>query len=143
VLGALRRSERDLTWPTLIPPSTSAGRRFHPLVVSALRSLGDQGQLRKLRVSAARPQSGWQISYNGACGYASSIDSLSVPNAHQTLRARREEYAEQALCLLEQTLVRPGIHQLPAEWVRADAALSSIALTRRFKRFVGQLRPGD
>ena len=143
VLGALRRSERDLTWPTLVPPSTSAGRRFHPLVVSALRSLGDAGQLGKLRDSADRPQSGWQISYNGACGYASSIDSLSVPNADKTLIARRKKYAEQALCLLEQTLVRPGIHQLSAEWVKEDAALSSIAASPRFTRFVDQLRPGD
>jgi tetratricopeptide (TPR) repeat protein len=143
VLGALRRSERDLTWPTLVPPSTSAGRRFHPLVVSALRSLGDDRQLRKLRASAGRPQSGWQISYNGACGYASSIDPPPVPDADQKLIARRRKYAEQALCLLEQTLVRPGIHQLPAEWVKEDAALSSIAASPRFKRFVDQLRPGD
>jgi hypothetical protein len=131
VLGALRRSERDLTWPTLVPRSTSAGRRFHPLVKSALRSLGDAGQLGKLRDSAGRPQSWWQISYNAACGYASSITPLLARDA------------DQALCLLEQTLAQPGIHQLSAEWVTADAALSSLAASPRFTRFVAQLRPGD
>jgi hypothetical protein len=131
VLGALRGSERDLIWPTLVPPSTSAGRRFHPLVKSALRSLGDAGQLGKLRDSAGRPQSWWQISYNGACGYASSIVPLPARDA------------DQALCLLEQTLVQPGIHQLSAEWVTADTALSSLAASPRFTRFVAQLRPGD
>lgn len=129
MLGALRRSERDLTWPSLVPPSTSAGRRFHPLVKSALRSLGGEGQLKKLNDSANKPQSGWQISYNAACGYASSVNPAPDPC--------------QALRLLEQTLVRPDIHQLSAEWVEKDVALSSLKASPRFTRFVAQLRPGD
>lgn len=112
-----------------MPPSTSAGRRFHPLVKSALRSLGEKSQLGKLRVAADRPQSWWQISYNAACGYASSVDPAPDPC--------------QALRLLEQTLVRPGIHQLSAEWVAADAALSGLRACPRFTRFVAQLRAGD
>jgi tetratricopeptide (TPR) repeat protein len=129
VLGALRRSERDLTWPSLVPPATTAGRRFHPLVKSARRSLGGRPQLAALRSSAARPQSSWQISYNAACGYASSTQPPPEP--------------QPALDLLEQTLVRPDIHQLSAEWVEKDPALSSLAADPRFTRFVAQLRPGD
>jgi hypothetical protein len=134
LVSALRRSERDSTWPSLAPMSTSAARRFHPLVKSAYMSLGDEHALSELSKEAANPRSGWQISYNAACGYASIATSAD---------ARKEEYAQKALCLLEQTLVRPGIHQLSANWVEEDPALSSLAGSPRFIKFLAQLRPGD
>ena len=134
LVSALRRSERDSTWPSLAPMSTSAAHRFHPLVKSAYMSLGDVNELSKLSKVAAKPGSWWQISYNAACGYASMATTDVVQKA---------EFPRQALSLLEQTLVRPGIHQLSADWVREDSALSSLVGCPRFSKFLAQLRPGD
>ena len=134
LVSALRRSERDSSWPSLIPMSTSPAHRFHPLVTSAHMSLGDEQELSKLSKQAAKPGSWWQISYNAACGYA----SIATTDGGQ-----KAEFAQQALSLLEQTLVRPGIHQLSADWVREDSALSSLAGSPRFSKFLAQLRPGD
>jgi hypothetical protein len=114
--------------------SPHIARRFHGLVISAYMSLGDDDELNKLLEQARKPQSWWQVSYNAACGYASSVG----PRDHN-----KACYPQRALCLLEQTLVRTGIHQLSAEWVKNDPALTNIASSPRFLSFVAQLRSGD
>ena len=51
--------------------------------------------------------------------------------------------AEKPLEFLEQTLVRRGVHQLSADWVKKDPDLTSLRGTARFNTFLAQLRSGD
>jgi hypothetical protein len=125
VVSALRRSERDALWSGLVPGSRNVTARFRDVVRSAASSL-DPKELGNMADEAADPGSWWQISYNVACGYSSASGS--------------PEDATQALTLLEQTLLRPGVHQLRAEWVRADPDLDRIRCDARFTTFVKHLR---
>ena len=79
----------------------------------------------------------WQISYNAACRHAADID---IAKGTQT---EQENAADCALKFLEQTLVRPGVEQLSADWVSRDPDLAVLRPHPRFKRFVAQLRPGE
>jgi hypothetical protein len=128
LVSALRRSERDFIWPSLTPRSASVAPSFRQLVRSAYMAL-DEAELGELSDLAAKPGSWWQISYNAACGYASS------PTV--------EDSALNALNLLEQTLVRPGVYQLSADWVKEDSDLAALKASPRFGRFLAQLRSGD
>jgi hypothetical protein len=54
--------------------------------------------------------------------------------------------AETALDLLEQALVRRGVHQLSADWVKEDSDLKCLKTSHaaaRFDRFLARLRLGD
>ena len=135
LVAALRRSEREYTWPSLVPMSTTAAARFHPLVQSARLALGGPWELSMLSDEAQKPGSWWQISYNAACAYASRITQPDGP--------QNPGYAATALSFLEQTLVRPGVHQLSADWVKADTDLAGLKADPRFGNFLTQLRSGD
>jgi predicted metalloprotease with PDZ domain len=125
VVNALRRSERDALWSGLVPGSRNVTARFRDVVRVAASSL-DPNELENVAHEATDPRSWWQISYNAACGYASVSGS--------------PQHATRALTLLEQTLLRPGVHQLRAEWVCADPDLDRIRSDDRFTNFVEQLR---
>jgi hypothetical protein len=125
LVSAMRRSERDFVWPGLGWNSSTIASRFREVVVSARMAL--ENDLARLKKKAAKPDSWWQISYNAACGYASA----------------RSDQPEQALALLEQTLVRPNVHQLSAAWARKDPDLGNLRKCRRFQWFLDQLAPGD
>ena len=127
LVGALRRSERDSIWPSLAPMPAARALRPHQLVQSAWMALGEDKDLQKLLKQAAKPDSWWQISYNAACGYASKPTDTGYLTA---------------LDLLEQTLVRPGIHQLSSDWAKKDLDLSSLATRERFGGFLTHLRSG-
>ena len=124
LVNAMRRSERDSTWAGLAWNFSTLASRFRKVVKSARMALED-GDLENLRKMAAKPDSWWQISYNAACGHATHDRNM------------------QALALLEQTLVRPEVHQLSAEWVREDPDLESVATRARYRRFLAQLGSGD
>jgi hypothetical protein len=143
LVSAMRRSERDYVWPGLELSFTTAASRFHQLVKSASRAIkassghpnGDSKVLEKLWKDAGKPDSWWQISYNAACGYASTIND-------QQDKAVNQSRAGCALDLLEQTLVHPGVYQLTSSWVRKDPDLEPISKDGRFGRFADQLRTG-
>jgi hypothetical protein len=143
LVDALRRSERKSVWPALAPMSKHPAARFPDLVRSARRVLsGDEHDCKKLDKTANADGSWWQISYNAACGHADNVaravdraDSDSTPSADM-----RHE-ADIAMTFLEQTLVRPGVEQLSAEWVSRDPDLAVLRPFPRFKRFLAQLRP--
>lgn len=56
---------------------------------------------------------------------------------------QRQNAAGNAMRFLEQTLVRPGVEQLSADWVSRDPDLAVLRALPRFKRFLAQLRPGE
>lgn len=59
---------------------------------------------------------------------------------------KARQKAEKALELLEQALVRRGVHQLSADWVKEDTDLKCLKTSyaaARFDRFLAQLRSGD
>ena len=89
-----------------------------------------EGELEELKEKAARPDSWWQISYNAACGHASA-------------QGNDQDRRPTALALLEQTLVRPEVHQLSADWVKKDPDLQNLSESPRFCRFLSQLGSGD
>jgi tetratricopeptide (TPR) repeat protein len=121
LVAALRRSDRDLIFRDL---ARSPDRvRLFDLVDSARLSLGDDKDLAEVTDKANQPGSWWQVSYNAACGKAST-DSY------------------EALRLLEQTLERPGIHQLEASWVETDPDLAPLSGRPRFAAFISQLSRG-
>jgi hypothetical protein len=78
----------------------------------------------------------WQISYNAACRRAADIATAS-------LLTEKNNAADGALKFLEQTLVRPGVEQLSADWVSRDPDLAKLRALPRFKRFLAQLKPGE
>jgi tetratricopeptide (TPR) repeat protein len=147
LVDALRRSERKSVWPALAPMSKHPAARFPDLVRSARQVLsGDEHDCKKLDKAANSDGSWWQISYNAACRHADNVAravdrradgaaSDSMPSADM-----RDE-ADVAMTFLEQTLVRPGIEQLSAEWVSRDPDLAVLRPFPRFKRFLAQLRP--
>jgi tetratricopeptide (TPR) repeat protein len=124
LVNAMRRSERDSMWAGLAWNFSTLASRFRKVVKSARLAL-EADELEKLRKMAAKPDSWWQISYNAACGHATHHCNVT------------------ALALLEQTLVRPEVHQLSAEWVRKDPDLESVATSPRYRRFLAQLGSGD
>ena len=91
---------------------------FHDLVWSALSIY--TGQVETVIAKADRPGSSWQVSYNAACARA------------------RSGHPDDAMRLLEQCLVRPGVHQLKAEWVTKDPDLQTLQGWPRFDRFCEQ-----
>jgi hypothetical protein len=156
LVGALRRSERESIWPTLAPMSQHPAARFPALVRSARQALNSR-EREKLYEEANMHDSWWQISYNAACAHAvriAEIDSeLPVaepgrPLAEEQEQEKREKQKDQeeegrlAIALLEQTLVRPGVEQLSADWVSHDPDLTTLRSLPRFTRFLAQLRPG-
>jgi len=135
--GALRRSERQSIWPALVPMSKHAAARFHPLVTSARRLLTDAGtDWRELGEAARKDGSWWQVSYNAACAHAAAIPGRAGV-------AAKEQEARTALQFLELTLVKPGVEQLSADWVRHDPDLAALRALPRFKWFLAQLRSGE
>ena len=151
LVGALRRSERASIWPTLAPNSSHPAARFHPLVKSARQAIDYERWLDKLSRKADTPDTWWQVSYNAACGYAMHAESLAcLPPAgnssgadqRKDARGAKQHAADKALDFLEQTLVRPGVEQLSADWASRDPDLAVLAPDPRFQRFLAQLRPG-
>ena len=153
LIGALRRSERSFIWPTLIPLSTHPAARFHALVKSARRAIkGKKGSLWLLARKANTLDTWWQISYNAACAYATRAEIGHYPapgrgfrkpgdGCDDTPAKKRCADADEALRFLEQTLVRPGVEQLSADWAVRDPDLVALATFPRFQRFLDQLRP--
>ena len=149
LVGAMRRSERESIWPALVPASQHPAARFPHLVRSARQAISDKPDERhKLNEDADEKDSWWQISYNAACATATSIkpddkpDHGAADGPVQTPK-EKEDLAGPALRFLEQTLVRPGVEQLSAVWVRQDPDLAPLRSLPRFKRFLTQLRPGE
>jgi hypothetical protein len=136
LVDALRRSERKTVWPALVPYSKHPAARFPALVRSARRALTGENP-RRLYKKAGKDGSWWQISYNAACRRAADID---IAKGTQT---EQENAADRALKFLEQTLVRPGVEQLSADWVSHDPDLAVLRPHPRFKRFLAQLRLGE
>jgi hypothetical protein len=140
LVGALRRSERESIWPALLPMSQHPAARFPDLVKSARQALSDdQTERDELDDDARQEGSWWQISYNAACAHAAGIAAMDGAAA----REEKQKAAACALDFLEQTLVRPGVEQLSANWVRHDPDLAALRELPRFKRFLTQLRPGE
>jgi hypothetical protein len=136
LVDALRRSERKTVWPALIPMSKHPAHRFPVLVRSAWRSL-DGTDSCWLYQKAGEDGMWWQISYNAACRRAADIEAVYATPAKQ------KKAADGALKFLEQTLVRPGVEQLSADWVSRDPDLAVLRGLPRFKRFLAQLKPGE
>ena len=128
LVTAMRRSERDFVWSGLAWNFSTLASRFRQVVASARMAL--EGELEELKEKAARPDSWWQISYNAACGHASA-------------QGNDQDRRPAALALLEQTLVRPEVHQLSADWVKKDPDLQNLSESPRFCRFLSQLGSGD
>ena len=128
LVTAMRRSERDFVWSGLAWNFSTLASRFRQVVASARMAL--EGELEELKEKAARPDSWWQISYNAACGHASA-------------QGNDQDRRPTALALLEQTLVRPEVHQLSADWVKKDPDLQNLSESPRFCRFLSQLGSGD
>jgi hypothetical protein len=135
VVEALRRSERTTVWPALIPMSKHPAHRFPVLVRSARRALSG-ARPGCLYRKAGKDGMWWQISYNAACRRAADIATAS-------LLTEKNNAADGALKFLEQTLVRPGVEQLSADWVSRDPDLAKLRALPRFKRFLAQLKPGE
>ena len=135
LVDALRRSERKTVWPALVPLSKHPAARFPPLVRSARRALSGANP-RRLYKKAEKDGSWWQISYNAACRRVADIATVPAQGEKKTA-------ADGALTFLEQTLVRPGVEQLSADWVSRDPDLAKLRGLPRFKRFLAQLRPGE
>jgi hypothetical protein len=114
--ASLRRSERDMLRPLL---DRKRRGQFHDLVWSA--SAIYTNDVHDVIRRADGPGSWWQVSYNAACAKARSGD------------------AQEAMGLLEQCLIRPGVQQLKADWVNADPDLKSLEGWPRFDRFCAQL----
>jgi hypothetical protein len=152
LVGTLRRSERSSVWPTLVPATSHPAARFHSLVKSARRATGRHDDLKKLARKANKHDTWWQVSYNAACGYATYAETLPCPSPTQRPggagRQRSEaltdkqDAAMRAMEFFEQTLVRPGVEQLSADWARRDPDLAVLAAEPRFQRFITQLRSG-
>lgn len=134
-VDALRRSERKTVWPALAPMSKHPAHRFPVLVRSARRALSDPdpGWLYK---KAGEDGMWWQISYNAACRRAADVTAVLLPGD-------QENAAGDSLKFLEQTLMRPGVEQLSADWVSRDPDLAVLRALPRFKRFLAQLKPGE
>ena len=134
-MDALRRSERKTVWPALAPMSKHPAHRFPVLVRSARRALSDPdpGWLYK---KAGEDGMWWQISYNAACRRAADVTAVPLPGD-------QENAAGDSLKFLEQTLMRPGVEQLSADWVSRDPDLAVLRALPRFKRFLAQLKPGE
>jgi hypothetical protein len=166
---AFRRSERDSVAPLQLIQWGDPGARFHPVVKSVCLAYApakdfDAG---KLIGYASRPRRWWQVSYNAACGLAYQLP-LPIPPDHpdpheemdparaareEQRRARREQeradragaiasQTDVALRMLEQSLLKPGIEQLNANWVTEDVDLDRLHGNARFGQFVRQLRTG-
>jgi tetratricopeptide (TPR) repeat protein len=135
LVDALRRSERKTVWPALIPMSKHPAHRFPVLVRSARRALSG-ARAGCLYRKAGKDGMWWQISYNAACRRAADIATVS-------LLTEKDDAADGALKFLEQTLVRPGVEQLSADWVSRDPDLAMLRALPRFKRFLAQLKPGE
>jgi tetratricopeptide (TPR) repeat protein len=135
LVDALRRSERITVWPALIPMSKHPAHRFPVLVRSARRALSG-ARSGCLYRKAGKDGMWWQISYNAACRRAADIATVS-------LLTEKHNAADGALKFLEQTLVRPGVEQLSADWVSRDPDLAVLRALPRFKRFLAQLKPGE
>jgi hypothetical protein len=136
LVDALRRSERQTVWPALMPMSKHPAARFPDLVRSARRVLSDTASA-GLDEDADKDGSWWQISYNAACRHAADIEAAGAN------RTKQKQAADDALKFLEQTLVRPGVEQLSADWVSRDPDLFGLRALPRFKRFLAQLKPGE
>jgi hypothetical protein len=148
LVDALRRSERKSVWPSLVPLSKHPAARFHDLVRSALRAL--EGQRDDLDKATQKDGSWWQVSYNAACCHAARITAAdgppgtaAAPAEEEGKKETQEREASKALDYLEQTLVRPGVEQLSADWVSRDPDLAVLRALPRFQRFLTQLRPGE
>jgi hypothetical protein len=119
--------------------------RFPGLVRSARKAFTDDAG--GLDEDADKDGSWWQISYNAACRHAADINPAADESASgagmdsKSLREQQQAAAERALEFLEQTLVRPGVEQLSADWVSHDPDLAALRALPRFKRFLIQLRP--
>jgi hypothetical protein len=146
LVDALRRSERKSVWPALEPMSKHPAARFPGLVRSARKAFSDKDPA-GLDADADADGSWWQISYNAACRHAADINpAVGEPASRagensESRRKRQQAAAERALEFLEQTLVRPGVEQLSADWVSHDPDLAALRALPRFKRFLIQLRP--
>jgi tetratricopeptide (TPR) repeat protein len=165
LVDALRRSEREYVWPALLPMSQHPAARFPALVKSARRGLDyekagpeELEKLGKKLDKKANKDNWWQISYNAACAHAARIEAMDDGPADSAADKRTQEQkdkdkeeivekqkaeAEVALDFLEQTLVRLGVEQLSADWVRHDRDLAALRGLPRFKRFRAQLRSGE
>lgn len=122
--ASLRRADRDLVLPVVLSLGLSGRRNRLSWVVrsaGAVYSMSEPEVARIVR-QADKPGTWWQISYNAACATAAT-DS------------------RKAMRLLEQCLVRPGVHQLDARWVRRDPDLEPLG-GERFKAFLRRLDGG-
>ena len=77
-----------------------------------------------------------------ADGAAGERTQAEKDAAKKEKEKQQETEAGAALDFLERTLVRPGVEQLSANWVRHDPDLAALRELPRFKRFLAQLRPG-
>jgi tetratricopeptide (TPR) repeat protein len=120
----LRRSDRDQSWLKWRGRPNSRRKTMWLARSGRLVYLTEATErnklLKKVEAQASKPSSSWQLSYNLACSYAVSD-------------------ADAALRWLETCLMRPGVQQLNAKWVRADEDLAPLAPHPRFAHFCAQI----
>jgi hypothetical protein len=143
LVSAFRRSERDAIAPVALIHWTKPGARFHPLVKSVCMAYAEGKDFRADRLVsyASKPRRWWQVSYNAACGLAYHLPAAAPDGSPAT--SARDKQRDRALSMLEQALLKPGIEQLSAEWVRQDIDLADLRGDPRFASYVKQLRTGS
>jgi hypothetical protein len=125
--ASLRRSDRDLLLPVAHGRRRAGGQPDWLARSARMVYDPDYPDAAKVLAEANRSGSWWQVSYNAACAKAV---------------AGRAHYTE-AMELLEQCLVRPGVEQLDAAWVATDPDLEPLAGWPRFRRYCEMLEGGS
>jgi hypothetical protein len=140
LVAAIRRSERDAVAPLKLIRWSDPDARFHPVVKSVCLAYAVDFDGDKVMAYANKPRRWWQVSYNAACGLAYQLPEPTPPATKES--TARQQQANSALRMLEQTLIKPGIEQLSAEWVNQDADLEKLRSQSRYADFIKQLRAG-
>jgi tetratricopeptide (TPR) repeat protein len=73
---------------------------------------------------------------------AQALDELAACVRRTQAKTAKKNDVNKALDFLEQTLSRPGVEQLTADWPSRDPDLAVLASDPRFQRFLAQLRTG-